>query len=169
MKQRTLLLGSIGAGLEYYDFVIYALLIPYFSPCLFPQVHPGQAHIMAFVIFALGFLVRPLGGMVLGYASDRWGRKTSFYMVMMIMACATLGVALIPSAREIGYAAVFLLLILRLTQGVAFGGGITVWHCVYGGTCSTEATWSYVWGDDCQCGSGLCDCHWCVFWLKCLS
>lgn len=122
MKQRTLLLGSLGAGLEYYDFVIYALLTPYFTKALFPQLATSYAHTIAFLIFAFGFLIRPVGGTVLGWLADRFGRKTSFCAVMWIMAAATLGIALIPSASHIGYGAAVLLFILRLCQGVAFGG-----------------------------------------------
>jgi MFS family permease len=119
MKVRTLLLGSFGAGLEYYDFVIYLLLTPYFTQALFPG---NSSHTLAYLIYGFGFILRPLGGAFLGWFADKYGRRVSFFLIMWVMACSTLAVALIPSVNYVGLLAPILLFMLRISQGVSFGG-----------------------------------------------
>jgi MHS family proline/betaine transporter-like MFS transporter len=119
MNTRTLLLGSFGAGLEYYDFVIYLLLAPYFTQALFPG---NTAHMLAYLIYGFGFVLRPIGGSLLGWFADKYGRRVTFFLIMWIMALSTLAVALIPSVHYVGLLAPILLLILRICQGVSFGG-----------------------------------------------
>lgn len=120
MKKITLI-TSIGAGLEYYDFTIYALLATYISHNFFPQSAPHTALLKTFAIFAVGYLARPIGGIVLGITADRYGRKKTFSASIILMAVATLGIGLLPTYSQIGWQASFYLLILRLLQGVAFG------------------------------------------------
>lgn len=119
MQRKTIILSSLGAGLEYYDFVIYLLLSTYFMQDLIPGPH---AHTIAFAIYAVGFFIRPIGGSIIGWCADKWGRKASFFFIMWLMALSTVGIALIPSAAHIGVFAGVLLLLFRLCQGITFGG-----------------------------------------------
>lgn len=119
--KRTTLITSIGAGLEYYDFTVYALLASYISHNFFPQTAPQLALLKTFAIFAVAYLARPVGGILLGLMGDRYGRKSTFLLSIMLMASATLGIGLLPNYEQIGWQASLYLLLLRLLQGMAFG------------------------------------------------
>src|SRR5438105_6175368 len=112
-------LTSIGTALEYYDFVIYAFLASILSKIFFPQDLSGVALIETFAIFAVGYLIRPLGGIIFGHLGDKYGRKKAFTTAILLMAIATLGIGLLPSYQQIGILAPLLLLLLRLIQGFA--------------------------------------------------
>ncbi|MDF2866681.1 MAG: hypothetical protein K0S11_151 [Gammaproteobacteria bacterium] len=120
MKKVTLI-TSIGAGLEYYDFVIYALLATYLSKNFFPQTDPSLALLQTFGIFAVGYIARPLGGVLFGLLGDRRGRKNTFLIAIILMAVATFTIGILPNYSQIGWIASLCLLSLRLIQGVAFG------------------------------------------------
>lgn len=122
MKQRkVILLTSIGAGLEYYDFVIFALLAPYLSQVFFPHSDTALGLMKTFSVFAVGYLARPLGGVLFGHLGDRYGRKHAFLTALILMSSATLLMGSLPSYETIGYAAPVLLTLLRLLQGLALG------------------------------------------------
>ncbi len=123
-QYRTTLLASIGAGLEYYDFIIYGLLASYLSTLFFPPHDGAAALIGTFAIFATGYLFRPIGGILFGMISDRYGRKKAFVSVMLLMALATCTIGLLPTYHQIGISAAYLLLLLRILQGLAFGAEI---------------------------------------------
>ncbi|GAB4223149.1 MAG: MFS transporter [Gammaproteobacteria bacterium] len=122
MQHRKLtLLSSLGAGLEYYDFVIYALLGHYLSTLFFPNHQQATALISVFAVFALGYIVRPIGGIIFGILGDRYGRKLSFTSATLILALSTVSIGLLPVYANIGLSATICLVILRLIQGIAFG------------------------------------------------
>ncbi|PCH55749.1 MAG: MFS transporter, partial [Legionellales bacterium] len=128
--KKVTFLTSIGAGLEYYDFVIYGMMAPYLSSLFFVSGDASSQLIKTFAIFAVGYLFRPLGGIFFGLLADRFGRKKSFLTVMLIMASATFGIGLLPTYSSIGGMAVVLLIICRILQGISFGaeipGAITI-------------------------------------------
>src|SRR3989338_7434478 len=108
---KTTLLSSIGAGLEYYDFIIYALLSPYISQLFFPAHNRLLQLFQTFIVFALGYLIRPVGGVLFGWIGDQYGRKKSLIVMMGLMAVATLSLGCLHTYAQIGIYAPFLLLI----------------------------------------------------------
>lgn len=128
--RRATFLSSLGAGLEYYDFIIYAMMAGYLSALFFPSTTPTVALIKSFCVFAVGYIARPFGGILFGMIGDTFGRKKTFLSVMLLMAIATFCIGLLPTYKEIGIAAPCLLVFLRLLQGLSFGaelpGAITV-------------------------------------------
>lgn len=122
MKQsKTTILTSIGAALEYYDFVIYAMLASTISQLFFPGSDYLVGILKTFGVFAIGYLVRPLGGVLFGYLGDRYGRKSTFLLSISLMAFATLAIGLLPNYSQIGISATLLLIGLRIIQGMSFG------------------------------------------------
>ena len=123
-QKRLLLLSSLGGVLELYDFVIYALMANYISINFFPSDNNVTSLIGTFATFAIGYLARPLGGVLFGHFGDRFGRKQTFAFSILMMALATLGIALIPTYASIGIAAPIILTLLRICQGLSVGGEI---------------------------------------------
>lgn len=117
-------LSGIGAGLEYFDFTIYALFAHYISLNFFPQANPIVALINTFAVFAIGYLARPLGGIILGHIGDRYGRKYAFTYAILIMAVATLLIGCLPGYATLGIGAPIILIVLRLIQGLSMGGEV---------------------------------------------
>jgi predicted MFS family arabinose efflux permease len=122
---RMLALAALGGALEFYDFIIFVFLATAIGKLFFPPDLPHWlATIQTFGIFAAGYLMRPLGGVVLAHFGDLFGRKRIFAFSILLMALATFGVACLPVYATIGIAAPLLLIVLRLLQGVAIGGEI---------------------------------------------
>ncbi len=113
----------IGTAVEWYDFFLYgsaAALI--FGKLFFPDADPVNATLLAFGTYAVGFVARPLGGVVFGHFGDRVGRKKMLVVALMMMGAATFAIGLLPTYATIGIAAPILLLVCRLLQGFAVGG-----------------------------------------------
>ena len=114
--------GAFGNLIEWYDFTIYALLASVFAPSMFPAHNPVTSLLAVLATFALGFLVRPLGAILLSPLADRVGRRRVLSLTIMMMGVGSLIVAATPSFAAIGIAAPVLLLIARLIQGFSAGG-----------------------------------------------
>jgi len=113
----------IGTAVEWYDFFLYgsaAALV--FGALFFPEADPVNATLLAFGTYAVGFVARPLGGIVFGHFGDRVGRKKMLVTSLMLMGGATIAIGLLPTYATIGIAAPLLLLACRLLQGFAVGG-----------------------------------------------
>ena len=113
----------IGTAVEWYDFFLYgsaAALV--FGVLFFPESDPVTGTLLAFGTYALGFVARPLGGVVFGHFGDRVGRKKMLVVSLMMMGIATFAIGLLPTYEAIGIAAPILLLVCRLLQGFAVGG-----------------------------------------------
>ena len=113
----------VGTAVEWYDFFLYgsaAALV--FGTLFFPTSEPATATLLAFGTYALGFVARPLGGIVFGHFGDRVGRKKMLVVSLMTMGVATIAIGLLPTYATIGVAAPVLLLVCRLAQGFAVGG-----------------------------------------------
>lgn len=120
--RRAVLAGAIGNIVEWYDWTVYALFAIYFSGQFFPSDSPTAALLATFTVFAVGFLARPLGSVLLGRIADRRGRRAALTVSVVLMAAASLGIALAPTAAMIGIYAALLLVALRLVQGLSLGG-----------------------------------------------
>jgi metabolite-proton symporter len=113
----------IGTTIEWYDFFLYgsaAALV--FNKLFFPSVDPLTGTLLAFTTYAIGFLARPLGGLVFGHFGDKIGRKKLLVLALLMMGGATFAMGLLPTYATIGIGAPILLTVLRLVQGFALGG-----------------------------------------------
>jgi MFS transporter, MHS family, proline/betaine transporter len=119
---RSILAAAAGNLLEWYDFVIYAYMAPFIAAKFFPSSDPLAGLIAVFATFGLGFVVRPLGGILIGRVGDTRGRKSALLLTIFLMAAGTAGIGLVPSRASIGEAAPWLLLLCRLVQGFSAGG-----------------------------------------------
>jgi len=121
MKNRRL--ASLGAMLEYYDFVVYIYVAVAISQAFFPS-HGSEALrlLQTFGIYSIGFLVRPVAGIALSRIADRVGRKRVFLFTLALMSAATFGIGVLPTYDSVGWLAPALLLLMRVLQGCAVGG-----------------------------------------------
>ena len=124
---RSLLKRAVGAmalgnAMEWFDFGVYSYLAVTLGKVFFPSSSPSAQLIATFGTFAAAFVVRPIGGMVFGPLGDRIGRQRVLAMTMILMACGTFAIGLIPSYASIGVAAPVMLLGARLVQGFSTGG-----------------------------------------------
>jgi MFS family permease len=123
IEVRTLILSSLGSALEYYDFTVFVFLAPIISVVFFPPGTPEWIRLLqTFAIFALGYFVRPIGGIVIAHFGDRVGRKKMFMFSLMLMAVPTLLIGFLPTYSQVGWLAPGLLLLMRLLQGFAVAG-----------------------------------------------
>ncbi len=122
--KRVITASSLGTLFEWYDFFIYGTLAAsgIIGRVFFPAGNEQLQLLLAWAGFAVGFGFRPLGAVIFGYLGDRFGRKHTFIVTIMIMGIATAGVGLVPSYATIGWAAPALVILLRILQGLALGG-----------------------------------------------
>ena len=121
-SQKALWAAAIGNLLEWYDFGVYAYLASLIAAKFFPSSDPTASLLAAFAAYGVGFLARPLGGIVIGRLGDTKGRKTALVLTIFLMAFGTVGLGLLPSYESVGVLAPILLVVLRLVQGLAAGG-----------------------------------------------
>ncbi|MFJ5935825.1 MFS transporter [Streptomyces sp. NPDC093071] len=119
--RRELLAASVGSVVEAYDWTIYGVLAPYFAEQLFPGSSPTARLIAAYLGFALGFLVRPLGSVVIGRLTDTRGRRFGLTLTVGLIAAGSLLLAIVPGHASIGLAAPLLVVAARLVQGLSVG------------------------------------------------
>ena len=120
--RRAVVAASAGNVVEFYDNIAFGLLAATVGRVFFPSDVPGVSLLAAFGAFAVTFLARPFGGMLFGSIGDRLGRQRSLVIVILLMSCATFGIGLLPGYATIGVAAPAVLLVLRVLQGLSFGG-----------------------------------------------
>src|SRR5262245_31095093 len=119
---RSIAAGVIGNMLEWYDFAIYGYFAGQIGRTFFPAKDEVTQVLSAFGIFAVGFLMRPLGGAVVGYIGDRFGRRAALTFSVTAMAVPTFLVGVLPGYQTLGLAAPIILTLLRMLQGVSVGG-----------------------------------------------
>ncbi len=120
--RRAITAAGIGNVLEYYDFGIYGFLASVIARKFFPGTDEVAGLLATFAAFGVGFLARPLGGIVLGRLGDVRGRKSALVTTILLMAVGTVGIGLIPSHASIGVLAPVLLVLCRILQGLSAGG-----------------------------------------------
>ena len=114
--------SSSGNLVEWFDFYAYAFTALYFAPLFFPKGNQTTQLLQTAAVFAIGFLMRPIGGYVFGFIADKYGRKTSMMISVLMMCAGSLAIALLPTYEAIGTAAPALLLVARMVQGLSVGG-----------------------------------------------
>ncbi|MGU3292916.1 MFS transporter [Williamsia sp. M5A3_1d] len=127
VEQRRLRLviasALLGTTIEWYDFFLYATAASLvFNKVFFPDTSSYVGTMLSLATFAVGFVVRPIGGLVFGHIGDRIGRKRTLAVTMLLMGVATALMAVLPTAAQVGVLAPVLLLLLRIVQGFALGG-----------------------------------------------
>src|SRR5438105_12135783 len=121
-RLRAIFIGSIGNLVEWYDFYAYAAFALYFAAAFFPGSNPVVQQLNAALLFAFGFIVRPIGGWVFGHLADHYGRRNALMMSVLLMCFGSLMIALTPTSATIGAAAPMLLGFARVIQGLSLGG-----------------------------------------------
>ncbi|WP_156291059.1 MFS transporter [Oceanobacillus salinisoli] len=120
--KKTVFGAAIGNFIEWFDYATYAYLATIISAVFFASSNPTVALLATFAVFAVSFIVRPLGGVIWGYYGDKLGRRKVLILTVIIMSLATFTIGLIPSYASIGILAPLLLLICRLAQGFSASG-----------------------------------------------
>lgn len=124
-ERRTVIAGLAGNVMEWYDFGVYGFFAAAIGSQFFPSDDPSTSLIASFGVFAVGFIARPLGGLLFGHIGDNLGRRAAVISSVVLMIVPTLLMAILPTHKQIGLAAPVLLIALRLAQGLAVGGEYT--------------------------------------------
>jgi MHS family proline/betaine transporter-like MFS transporter len=134
-SRKAILAAAIGNVLEWYDFGVYVFFASAIARNFFPSDNPAAALLSSFAVFGVGFLMRPLGGIIIGRFGDTRGRKAALMLTIMTMAFGTVLVGVLPGYASIGIAAPVLLVVARLIQGFSAGGE-------WGGSTAFMVEWS---------------------------
>jgi len=121
-RLRAIFVGSIGNLVEWYDFYAYSAFALYFASSFFPGDDPVVQQLNAAILFALGFVVRPIGGWLFGHLADHYGRRNALMLSVLLMCFGSLMIAVTPTYASIGIAAPLLLGLARTVQGLSLGG-----------------------------------------------
>ncbi|WP_255767606.1 MFS transporter [Pseudarthrobacter sulfonivorans] len=121
-KLKVAIGSAVGTTIENYDFLAYGTAAAlYFGTAFFPGQDPLAATLLAFATLAVGFLMRPLGGLIGGYLGDKFGRKPVLVGALLVMGGATFLIGVLPTYQQVGVLAPILLVAIRIVQGLAFG------------------------------------------------
>ena len=126
MSKRKIIFSSGLANIfEWYDYALFGHFALILGAKFFPENDPNTSLLYAFLAFALGYLMRPLGGVFFGILGDRFGRKTALSASIMCMAVPTMTIGLLPTYDSIGITATILMIVARMLQGLSMGGALT--------------------------------------------
>ena len=120
--RKIIVAGAVGNAIDFYDFIIYGYLASYFAANFFSPEYPVAAMLASYTAFAVGLIMRPIGGILFGNIGDRLSRKSALQWSVILMALPTFLVGLLPTFSDIGIAAPIILFLLRMIQGLAVGG-----------------------------------------------
>jgi MFS transporter, MHS family, alpha-ketoglutarate permease len=121
-RLRAIFIGSVGNFVEWYDFYVYTAFALYFAGSFFPGSDPVIQQLNAAALFAIGFIVRPIGGWIFGHLADHYGRRNALMLSVLLMCFGSLMIAVMPTSASIGAAAPVLLGLVRIIQGLSLGG-----------------------------------------------
>jgi len=121
-EKKIITLAALGGMFEFYDFTIYGFFSVYFSALFFPNNNNLISIIESYAVFVLGYLARPIGGIIFSYIGDAFGRKKVLYITIVLMGISSLGIGFTPTYYQIGHLASIILICLRLLQGLALSG-----------------------------------------------
>src|ERR1700728_1562251 len=124
MQRRHIVAVTAGNALEFYDFVTYAFFSIQIGHAFFPSQSAYGSLMLSLATFGAGFVTRPIGAFVIGNYADRVGRRPAMMLCFVLMGCAIVGMAVIPSYATIGLAAPILAVLARMLQGFSLGGEI---------------------------------------------
>src|SRR5438094_2935072 len=121
-RLKAIFIGSIGNLVEWYDFYVYTAFALYFANSFFPGNDPVVQQLNAAVLFAIGFIARPIGGWLFGHLADHYGRRKALMLSVLLMCFGSLMIAVTPTYASIGVWAPALLGLARMVQGLSLGG-----------------------------------------------
>jgi MHS family proline/betaine transporter-like MFS transporter len=124
-RSQIITASSIGTMLEWYDFSLFAFLTPLLATKFFPMENELGSLMLTYAVFAIGFLVRPIGAAIFGHFGDKFGRKKTLVFSILLMSIPTFVMGLLPTYQQIGMFAPILLIFLRICQGLSAGGEST--------------------------------------------
>ncbi|WP_371377342.1 MFS transporter [Sporomusa aerivorans] len=119
---RAVLAGSIGNALEWFDYGLYGYFAAIISSLFFPSKDPLTSLMLTFIVFGVGFVMRPLGGLIFGHYADKAGRRKALAVTVILMGASTFAIGCLPTYAQIGVWAPILLAVFRLIQGISTGG-----------------------------------------------
>ena len=123
MLWRAVIASTVGTSIEWYDFFLYSTVTGLvFAREFFPKSDPLVGTLQAFLIYAVGFMARPIGAAIFGHYGDRIGRKAALVWTLFLMGIATVLVGFVPNYAQIGIWGAVILTLLRFIQGVGVGG-----------------------------------------------
>ncbi|MEM7225883.1 MAG: MFS transporter [Pseudomonadota bacterium] len=120
--RHTMIGGSVGNVLEWYDFAVYAYMAPVMAKLFFPSDDAFASLIATFGAFAAGYVFRPIGGILFGHVGDKIGRRRMLVLSVLMMGLATTAIGLLPTDAQLGWGAAALLVTFRIVQGLSVGG-----------------------------------------------
>jgi MHS family alpha-ketoglutarate permease-like MFS transporter len=123
-RLRVIVGAGVGNALEWFDWTVYAIFAPFFAAQFFNPAEPLSALLSTLAVFAVGFLMRPLGGLFFGWLADRHGRRRAMTLAMVVTAVGSLLIGIAPTYGAVGVLASVVLLVARLAQGFGLGGEI---------------------------------------------
>jgi metabolite-proton symporter len=121
-SREAVVAGVIGNTLEWFDFAVYGYFVTTLSKLFFPSSDPIASILATYLVFGVGFVMRPVGSVLFGVYGDRYGRRRALSAVIFLMALSTLAIGLLPTYDQVGVAAPILLVLARLVQGLSAGG-----------------------------------------------
>lgn len=120
--KKFFIVGILGNAMEWYDYALFNSFAPVFAKLFFPAKNPTTALLMTFSVFAMGFAVRPIGGVIFGFLGDLKNRKTALMGSVLLMTIPTVMLGFLPTYQSIGIAAPLIFVLIRLLQGISIGG-----------------------------------------------
>ncbi|MDD3266071.1 MAG: MFS transporter [Burkholderiales bacterium] len=123
-NKKLIIATTIGSIFEIFDFIAFVFLTPILAEVFFPQGLNNKAVWFTYLTIAISYLLRPVGGIILGHLGDKYGRKSVFTISILLMSLPSLVIGLLPTYAQIGYFATALLIIMRILQGFSVGGEV---------------------------------------------
>jgi len=124
-KRKLILTSGVANTFEWYDYALFGHLAPIIGQKFFPETEPSAVLLQVFLVFAIGYLMRPLGGIFFGVIGDKFGRKVALSTAIMCMAIPTAAIGFLPTYESIGVASAILMVVIRMMQGLSMGGSLT--------------------------------------------
>jgi len=124
-KRKLILTSGVANTFEWYDYALFGHLAPIIGQKFFPETEPSAVLLQVFLVFAIGYLMRPLGGIFFGVIGDKFGRKVALSTAIMCMAIPTAAIGFLPTYESIGVASTILMVVIRMMQGLSMGGALT--------------------------------------------
>ena len=124
-KRKLILTSGIANSFEWYDYALFAHFAPIIGQKFFPETDPSTALLHAFLVFAVGYLMRPIGGIFFGVIGDRFGRRAALSAAVICMAFPTAAIGFLPTYESIGITSTSLMIVVRMLQGLSMGGALT--------------------------------------------
>lgn len=121
---KLIIATTIGSIFEIFDFIAFVFLTPILAEIFFPKDMASKAVWFTYLTIAISYLLRPIGGIILGHLGDKYGRKSVFSLSILLMSVPSLIIGILPTYQQIGYLATLLLIIMRILQGFSVGGEV---------------------------------------------